>query len=39
VQRNVPGMPPEIACAAAYWVTVYQPDLTRLAPGFGAPRG
>ena len=34
VRRNVPFLPPEIGCAAAYWLTVYQPDLGRLAaPG------
>lgn len=38
MQRNVPFLPPEIGCAAVYWLTVYQPDLTRLAPGL-APRG
>jgi len=38
VQRNVPFLPPEIACAAAYWLSVYQPDLNRLAAGLAAPR-
>ena len=31
VRQRVPFLPPEIACAAAYWITVYQPDLRRLA--------
>ncbi len=39
VQRTVPFLPPEIGCAAAYWLTVYQPDLTLLAPGLAQQRG
>ena len=39
VQRHVPFLPPEIGCAAAYWLTVYQPDLTRLVPGLAGGRG
>jgi hypothetical protein len=31
VRRRVPFIPPEVACAAAYWMSVYEPDLHRLA--------
>jgi|GEM_PF-2590021 len=32
VRARLPFLPPEAACAAAYWMTVYQPDLRQLAP-------
>jgi hypothetical protein len=39
VRSHVPFLPAEIACATAYWVTVYQPDLGKLAPGAIPPGG
>ncbi len=39
VSRRLPGVPPEIACAVAYWFTVFQPDVTMLLPGLALPRG
>jgi hypothetical protein len=30
VRRRIPFLPPEVACAAAYWMSVYEPDLRRL---------
>ena len=37
VRSHLPFVPAEIACAAAYWLTVYQPDLEKLAPGLIPP--
>jgi hypothetical protein len=39
IHSHFPFLPGEIACAAAFWMTVYQPDLTRLAPGLAPPKG
>ena len=39
VHRAVPFLPTEFACAVAYWVTIAQPDLAKLAPGAIPPKG
>ncbi len=38
VRSHLPFVPAEIACAAAYWMTIYQPDLGSLAPSLVPPR-
>ena len=38
VRAKLPFLPAEPTCAAAYWLTVYQPDLRLLAPAL-LPRG
>ncbi|MCW3473867.1 hypothetical protein [Limobrevibacterium gyesilva] len=32
LHEKLPFLPPEVGCAAAYWMTVVQPDLTQLIP-------
>ena len=39
VRANLPFLPPEAACAAAYWTSVFQPDLRRYAPTLFPPAG
>jgi hypothetical protein len=32
IRARMPFLPPEPACAVAYWASVWQPDLRQLAP-------
>ena len=32
IRAKLPFLPPEAGCAAAYWYTVFQPDLRTVAP-------
>ena len=38
VHDKLPFLPPEAGCAAAYWYTIFQPDLHTVAPNLFAPR-
>lgn len=38
VHDRLPFLPPEVGCAAAYWYTIFQPDLRTVAPNLFAPR-